>query len=642
MLSASDLEFQAALAGRYFLDREIGRGGMGIVYLAREAVLDRAVAIKRLPPEFASDPDARERFVREAKTAAQLFHPNIVPIHCVDSVGPFVFFAMGYVDGSTVGQLVRRRGPLPVADAARILRDVAWALGYGHARGVVHRDVKPDNLLVEKESGRTLVSDFGIAQQDGASALTRDGQLLGSVHYMSPEHIAGNQVTARSDVYALGAVAHFLLTGRPPFDSPATTAVLAKHLNEPAPPIASVASGVPAPLASAIDRCLAKDPAARFPNANAFAEALADIAPRQPIPAILRGWIKGAGLVDPGFVVVGFMTFAFIVKTQNFWLLGAPLGYALMQRLRATRRVIAGGYDAGDLSAMLLAEIERRSEESAAYFDRPKPSYLKTLRAVSTAAVMIAVGTFGFLSWVEAKGRAWYGAHVIPGWDWYYSLELLIGVCMLVVVGATIVTESVAPSRFLERLGSADLSWRFRFWRSKAGAFLAKVLRRGASDDLSADTDRPTEVLVGAAAASLFQALPRGVQKEFAELPRVVRQLETRARELRARRKQMELFATDAARPVGAAREQPGVERLRADTVEELGAARSAVERKLATTIAALETIRLDLLRLHAGRGSTADLTAALNAATSIGDDVSATLAGRASVERLLAGQVSP
>ncbi|MEO5568024.1 MAG: serine/threonine-protein kinase, partial [Gemmatimonadaceae bacterium] len=236
MLSPDDLDFQAAVAGQYSLDRELGRGGMGIVYLAREALLDRPVAIKRLPSEFADDADARERFLREAKTAAQLFHPNIVPIHRVDSLGRFVFFAMGYVDGETVGQLVRRRGPLPVAEATRILRDAAYALGYGHARGVVHRDVKPDNLLIEKGSGRTLVTDFGIAQQDGASGLTRDGQLLGSFHYMSPEQISGQTVDGRSDVYALGALAHFMLTARPPFDAAAATAVLGMHLNQPPPP----------------------------------------------------------------------------------------------------------------------------------------------------------------------------------------------------------------------------------------------------------------------------------------------------------------------------------------------------------------------------------------------------------------------
>src|SRR3954467_4216680 len=210
MLTGEDLDFQAAIAGQYSLDRELGRGGMGIVYLAREALLDRPVALKRLPLEMAANPDSRERFLREARTAAQLFHPNIVPIHRVAELGDFVFFAMGYVEGESLGQLVRRRGPLPAQQVARILRDVAFALGYGHSRGVVHRDIKPDNLLHETAAGRTLVTDFGIAHSEGTSGLTQDGQMLGSVHYMSPEQISGTPTDARSDIYALGGVSHFL------------------------------------------------------------------------------------------------------------------------------------------------------------------------------------------------------------------------------------------------------------------------------------------------------------------------------------------------------------------------------------------------------------------------------------------------
>lgn len=606
MLSPDDLDFQAELAGRYSLDRELGRGGMGIVYLAREALLDRAVAIKRLPTELADDKQARERFVREAKTAAQLFHPNIVPIHRVDDIGRFVFFAMGYVDGETVGQLVRRRGPLPVAEATRILRDAAWALGYGHARGVVHRDVKPDNLLVEKESGRTLVTDFGIAHKHGTTGLTQDGQMLGSVHYMSPEMVSGSDVDGRSDVYALGAVAHFLLTGRPPFDHKVPSAVLAMHLNQSAPPISSVAKGIPQRLAAAIDRCLAKDPGARFASADAFAEALADVEATKSVAAPLRAWVKGAGLIDPGLFFVGGITIAAIVPTQNFWLLAIPVVYATVQRLRATRRVVASGYDSTDLAAALLAEVERRSEESASHFEQQPPVFVKVLRTTAVVSLVIAVVLGSFYVWM-GNNWAWVnhnvseraGFMIINGFSFSLVVTLLNG----------FIAEAIAPSRVFDRIGGADLSWRLAFWRSKAGGWLAKVLRRGARTVAKADADRPTEVIVGSAAASLYDALPREVRKEFAQLPGVVSQLEIRARELRARR---DLVPDD-----------------RVDT-------------QLASTIAALETIRLDLLRLHAGRGSTADLTAALQAASQIGDDVAASLAGRAAVERLISGVHSP
>src|ERR1039458_8303261 len=155
------LSFQLALAGRYSIDRELGRGGMGIVYLAREVHLDRPVAIKLLPPDRANDSSLRERFLREARLAAKLSHPNIIPIHAVDDLGGFVFYVMAFVDGETLAQRVRTRGPLPSSEGARVLREVAWALAHAHAQGLVHRDVKPDNILLEMATGRVLVADSG-------------------------------------------------------------------------------------------------------------------------------------------------------------------------------------------------------------------------------------------------------------------------------------------------------------------------------------------------------------------------------------------------------------------------------------------------------------------------------------------------
>ena len=166
--SSEFLELQAALAGEYSLQRELGRGGMGVVYLARDVQLDRDVAIKVLPTHLASNAVARERFVREARMAAALSHPHIVPIHRVGDALGVVFFVMSYVEGETLGERLRTRGPLPPAEVMRVLREVAWALAYAHGRGIVHRDVKPDNILLEAGTGRALVTDFGIAHRDFA------------------------------------------------------------------------------------------------------------------------------------------------------------------------------------------------------------------------------------------------------------------------------------------------------------------------------------------------------------------------------------------------------------------------------------------------------------------------------------------
>ena len=264
----------AALAGQYDIEREIGRGGMGIVYLARDLKLDRPVAIKTLPAHLAGSPDVRERFLREARTAAHLSHPSIVPIHRADEIAGQVFFVMGYVDGESLAQQLAERGRPPFAQTIGQLRDVALALGYAHARGVVHRDVKAENILIERGTGRAVVTDFGIARLAEAKQLTATGQVLGTVHYMSPEQVSGDAVDGRSDVYALGVVAFLALSGVFPFDSDTPSAVLVAHVTRPAPRLLEAAPDVPPSLAAIVDRCLVKNPADRFETSGALADAL--------------------------------------------------------------------------------------------------------------------------------------------------------------------------------------------------------------------------------------------------------------------------------------------------------------------------------------------------------------------------------
>lgn len=273
--SASDelVSFAAALSGQYEIEREIGRGGMGVVYLARDLRLDRMVAIKTLPPSLAGDHAIRERFLREARTAARLSHPNIVPIHRADEINDQVFFVMGFVDGASLAERLAA-GPLSPRDAVPILRDVSMALGHAHRQGVIHRDVKTENILLDTLSGRAMVTDFGIAHVAAAQPLTATGQVLGTVYYLSPEQVADEPVDARSDIYALGVVGFAMLAGSFPFDGALASAVLIAHVIKPAPKLSSVAPHVPAELAGIIDRCLTKHPDGRFQSCAELEAAL--------------------------------------------------------------------------------------------------------------------------------------------------------------------------------------------------------------------------------------------------------------------------------------------------------------------------------------------------------------------------------
>jgi len=267
-------EVAAALGAQYDVERELGRGGMGVVYLARDRMLDRMVAVKTLPWHVTADDRVRERFVREARTAARLSHPNIVPIHRADEMGGVVFFVMGYVDGEPLADRVKERGPLPVGEVVRLLRDVADALDAAHRRGVVHRDVKSENILIDRTTGAAMVTDFGIARVAEAAPMTATGMVLGSVHYISPEQALGEAIDARSDIYSLGVVAFHALTGRFPFESESASALVVAHVTRAPPPVRSFREDIPAPLAELVDRCLAKDPAARFESGRALCERL--------------------------------------------------------------------------------------------------------------------------------------------------------------------------------------------------------------------------------------------------------------------------------------------------------------------------------------------------------------------------------
>lgn len=335
------------ISAQYKFERELGRGGMGLVYLARELRLDRLVAVKVLPPHLGSQPTIRERFLREARTAAQLSHPNIVPIYRAEEIEGFAYFAMAYIEGENLAERVRDRGPLPPAEVVRVLREAAWALAYAHARGVVHRDIKAANIMIERGSGRAVVTDFGIARDADAASITGSGEVVGTVHYMSPEQANSAPMDGRSDLYSLGVAGFFALSARLPFEGDNPAAILLAVATRQAPSLAEVAGQVPRPLVEVIDRCLAHEPEARYATGEDFAAALTH--------ALERSTQEG-GLSVPSSQIVP------TARAQAIWLRAAQLqaeaATRLEQRSRAGAQLTgltidqpSGGYRLSDVEA---------------------------------------------------------------------------------------------------------------------------------------------------------------------------------------------------------------------------------------------------------------------------------------------------
>jgi serine/threonine protein kinase len=270
-----------ALGDHYDVDQEIGRGGMSVVYRARDRRLNRLVAIKVLPPELAYDPAIRTRFTREAQTAAQLSHAHIVPIYDVGERDGLAHFVMALITGGNLADLLAREPRQSIAEARRLLRDIADALAYAHVHGVIHRDIKPDNILLDAATGRALVTDFGIARAiEAGTRLTVTGAAVGTPTYMSPEQAKGErEVDGRSDIYSLGVIGYQILTGRVPFAAGNPMALLLKHVGERPRPIAELRPDAPQSLRDAIERSLMKDAEDRWPTAGALRDALVSEGP---------------------------------------------------------------------------------------------------------------------------------------------------------------------------------------------------------------------------------------------------------------------------------------------------------------------------------------------------------------------------
>jgi predicted Ser/Thr protein kinase len=588
--SAEFLALQEAVAGRYSLERELGRGGMGVVFLARDVALDRLVAIKLLPGDLAALPEVRSRFLREARTAAGLAHPNIVPIHSVEETRGLVFFVMGFVDGETLGARVRRAGPLAPRDVMRVIQEVAWALGHAHARGIVHRDVKPDNVLLERDTGRALVVDFGIARSVAADTPAR-GVRAGTPQYMSPEQIAGRTVDARSDIYSLGVTAFFAATGRLPFESHSTAGFITKHLSELPPPLASLAPALPARFAETVDRCLAKDPDARPGSAEDVGlevETARGALVRVPAPlqrfareALAVGSEAGGYLVGVGSVILGFEAYQLIegdflgiVRVIEILMVTVFAGLSVTRvgRLVAmARQLLRDGYDYRALAAVLT--LEDRALDAVE--EPTRPSWRTIAPTVGLGIIVTGLGIAGMAT----------------------DGDLLMTLGWATTIAAPLITIR----RLWEKLGGGKLF--SRLLRGRLGRWVFRLGGVGlrAQQALPAAGER-TELALGRAVDDLYRGLPAEQRARLGDVPVLIGRLEADALALRAR----------AGTPQGAAR--------------------------LATAVAALETLRLDLLKLHAGMGSVDELTRDLDAARALGEHVDAQLEAQRAAESSLAG----
>ena len=305
-----------AIADRYRIDRELGRGGMATVYLALDVKHERRVAIKVLQPELAATLGA-ERFLREIKLTAQLNHPHILPLLDSGGVDGSLYYVMPFVEGQSLRDRLDREKQLRVDEAIAIVREVTDALEYAHRHDVVHRDIKPANILLDE--GHAVVADFGIARAINVAAegrLTATGVTIGTPEYMSPEQAAGTEsVDARSDVYAVGCLLYELLAGQPPFTGATASSVIRQHLIAEPHRISDVRSGVPASVAAALTRALAKAPADRFPSARAFGDALATSTAGVEVAAPARRWLGGKRWLVAAVMIVAVIAGTFVVRT---------------------------------------------------------------------------------------------------------------------------------------------------------------------------------------------------------------------------------------------------------------------------------------------------------------------------------------
>jgi serine/threonine-protein kinase len=517
---------ERALDGRYRIERELGRGGMGAVYLARDLKLDRLIALKVLPPEYATNASLRERFLRETRTAASFSHPNIVPVHSVEDHDGVLAFAMGFVEGESLAERVKRQGALDARTVAKLLTDVAYALAYAHGRGVVHRDIKPDNIMIERATGRALLMDFGISRSITATVeaagLTRVGEVVGTPEYMSPEQATGDKVDGRSDLYSLGLVALFALMARPVITGDSTQQIIVRQLTETLPPTRTLRPDTPPALAEAIDQCVLKDPAARFASAESLVEALDQAQLAAPeIPLAIRLFSQEAGTL--GLVLVFFVIISWLMvqlallmdnSVDNMLPVVVLFGVAItrvMQTNAEARRLAMTGFSVTDVIKGMTAVVAER--EALREMIRPNVEVQRRRRrTVQWAIGILAMAVMLFVAALQTRvqlGPRSYRTG-LGGTTMVISSLILLGVSMVLLLRSPF------------RMPVGERVFR-KVWLGGFGRWFLRRAARGVTRSSAAATANTGAATVSAPALS---TAPSVDGTTLAELDRRVRALE--------------------------------------------------------------------------------------------------------------------